>query len=330
MTASEHEHAWADSSLWSSDLGIRALKISLALLAVTAVVQLIVALASRSAALLADTFHNFADAFTTVPLWLALALARRAANRRFTYGYGRAEDLAGVVVLLFILFSAGLAIYEAVGKFLQPGELRFAGWAAIAAVAGAGGNEAAARVKIRAGEKIGSAALIAEGKHSRADTLSSLAAFAGILGTAFGFPLADPLAGLLISFLILRLAWEVGRDVLGRLMDAIEPDTVNDIERIARDTPGAEQVHDIRARWLGHAITIELHVSVDGRLPLVDAHAIGESVRARLLTHVPRVTAVIVHVDPLEAYAGQHHSSAGDHPAHAARMGQDKGTGQME
>lgn len=309
MTATETspEHGWVDSALWSSDLGIRALKVSLALLAATAILQLGVAWVTGSSALLADTFHNFADAFTTLPLWLALALARRAANRRFTYGYGRAEDLAGAVVLLFIVFSAGLAVYESVLKLSDPSPLRYAAWAAVAALAGAAGNEAAARVKIRAGQRIGSASLIAEGKHSRVDTLSSLAAFVGIAGTVAGVPLADPLAGLLISVLILRIAWEVARDVTGRLMDAIEPETVAEIERLAGAVPGVRQVHDVRARWLGHTVTIELHVTVDGDMKLLDAHAIAEKVRLELRHHVPRVQSVIVHVDPAEAYVGEHH-----------------------
>lgn len=301
-----HHHGQIDAGMSSAE-GIRALKISLIGLLATAFFQAGIAIWGGSAGLLADTIHNFADAFTAIPLWIAFALARRAANRRFTYGYGRAEDLAGLVVLLFVIFSAITAAYESYQKFVSPERPTLIEWGIVASVVGMIGNEIVARYKMSVGKKIGSAAMIAEGQHSRIDGLTSLAAGAGLVGVLLGFPLADPIAGFLITFAILGIVWEVGRDILGRLMDAMEPETIDQIEKLAASVEGVEHVHDVKARWMGHKITVELHITVDGHSTVIQGHAIGEEVRHELLEHVPRLTDVIVHVDPVESYPNEHH-----------------------
>ncbi len=313
MASSEaHHHGQADAAMSSAE-GIRALKISLAGLLATAIFQGVIALAGGSAGLLADTIHNFADAFAAVPLWIAFSLARRAANRRFTYGYGRAEDLAGLIVLLFVIFSAAAAGYESYRKLINPERPTLIGWSIVAAVAGMIGNEIVARYKINVGKKIGSASLVAEGHHSRIDSLTSLAAGAGLVGVLLGFPLADPIAGFVITFAILGILLEVGREILSRLMDAMEPETIDEIEKIAASVKGVQEVHDVRARWLGHNITVELHICIDGDKSLVEAHAIGEEVRHELLEHVPRLTEVIVHADPVERFPNEHHPERHHH-----------------
>lgn len=313
-----HQHGQADAAMGSVE-GIRALKISLAGLLATASFQVVIAVAGGSAGLLADAIHNFADAFTAIPLWIAFALARRAANRRFTYGYGRAEDLAGVVVLLFVIFSAITAGYESYRKFLSPEKPTLIEWGIVAAMVGMIGNEIVARYKIKVGKKIGSAILVAEGHHSRIDSLTSLAAGVGLVGVLLGFPLADPIAGFIITFAILGIVWEVGRDIVSRLMDAMEPETVDQIEKIAAGVNGVKHVHEIKARWLGHNVTVELHVTVAGTLTVVQGHAIGERVRVELLKHVAKISDVIVHADPEESFPNEHHSGReayNDHDEH--------------
>jgi cation diffusion facilitator family transporter len=311
-TTQAHHHGQMDAALASAE-GIRALKISLAGLLATAIFQGVIAVAGGSAGLLADTIHNFADAFTAVPLWIAFSLARRAANKRFTYGYGRAEDLAGLVVLLFVVFSAITAGYESYRKFISPERPTLIGWSIVASVVGMIGNEMVARYKIRVGKKIGSASLVAEGHHSRIDSLTSLAAGAGLVGVVLGFPLADPIAGFVITFAILGILVEVGRGILSRLMDAMEPETIDRIEKIAASVKGVQEVHDVRARWLGHNITVELHICIDGDKSLIDAHAICEEVRHELLEHVPRLSDVIVHADPVESFPNEHHPERHHH-----------------
>lgn len=311
----EHHHGQTDAAMGSAE-GIRALKISLAGLLATAIFQGVIALAGGSAGLLADTIHNFADAFTAVPLWVAFALAQRAANKRYTYGYGRAEDLAGLMVLLFVVFSAVTAGYESYRKFVLPEKPTLIEWGIVASVVGMIGNEAVARYKINVGKKIGSASLVAEGHHSRIDSLASLSAGLGLVGVAFGFPLADPIAGFVITVAILGILWEVGRDILSRLMDAMEPETIAQIEKIAAGVEGVKGVHDVKARWLGHNVTVELRVTVDGEVSVVRGHAIGEAVRHEVCEHLPRISEVIVHADPEEAYPNEHHPGREYHHEH--------------
>lgn len=284
----------------SSALGIRALQISLAGLLATAAFQGVIAIAGGSAGLLADTIHNLADAFTTIPLWIAFALARRAATRRFTYGYGRAEDLAGVVVLLFVLLSAASAAYESYDKLLNPAQPKFIEWSLLAAVVGMIGNEAVARYKISVGKKIGSAALVAEGQHARVDSLTSLAAGVGLLGVKAGYPLADPIAGFVITLAILGIVLEVGRGVMSRLMDAVDPSVIDEIEKHARAVEAVRGVHDVKARWVGHSLVATLHIEMDGGLSLEQAHVVCDNVRRELLAHVSRLADVIIHPDPAQ------------------------------
>ena len=308
-----HSHLSARDEVLSTEKGIRALKVSIAGLTLTALFQANIALLGGSAGLLADTIHNLADIFTAFPLWIAFALARREATKRFTYGYGRAEDVAGAVIVLFIVGSAFFSASESYARLVERRVPTLVEWGMVAALVGVVGNEVVAQYKIKVGREIGSAALIADGQHSRTDGLTSLAAFLGLLGVKLDFPIADPIAGLFITVFILAIVWDVGRDIIGRLMDAVDPAIVAQMEQIAGNHPGVSSVNHLRARWLGHKLTMEMAICVDGALPLVEAHAIAEDVRHELLDHIPRLTNVIVHVDPIELQPGEYHPLPSHH-----------------
>ncbi|WP_201392572.1 cation diffusion facilitator family transporter [Ktedonobacter sp. SOSP1-52] len=295
-----HSHAEAsvDTALESSDRGIWALKISLLGLGVTALFQLVIAMLSGSVGLLADTIHNFSDALTAVPLWIAFAFSRRAANRRYTYGYGRLEDLAGVVIVLMIFLSALLAGYESITKFLHPESLHYAWWVMLAAIVGFAGNEGVAIFRIRVGKEIGSAALVADGKHAQADGLTSLAVLIGAAGSLLGFPLVDPAIGLLITLAILFIVKDTALVMWHRLMDAVDPQVIDSLERAARAIPGVLDVPELRARWLGRALEADMHIEVDENLSIRQSHDIAEEVRHALFHTQPRLATVQIHVDP--------------------------------
>jgi cation diffusion facilitator family transporter len=284
--------------LEESKRGIWALKISLLGLGATALFQIVIVFISGSAALLADTIHNFSDALTAIPLWIAFVIGRRQANHRYTYGYGRAEDLAGLFVVLMILLSAIIAIYESVQKLINPVPITNIGWVIAAAIIGFIGNEAVALFRIKIGKEIGSAALVADGQHARVDGLTSLAVLFGAVGVMLGFPQADPLVGLLISGAILLILKDTGTTMYRRMMDAIEPDFVAKIEQEAAKTKGVQKVHSVRGRWIGHKLFAELSVEVDGQLTVREGHDIGEEVRHKLWHKFPRLGDVILHVDP--------------------------------
>jgi cation diffusion facilitator family transporter len=296
-----HSHDAADSvdaALETSAKGLRALVVSLVVLGVTALAQAVVVVLTGSVALLGDTLHNLADALTAIPLAVAFTVGRRPPNRRYTYGYGRAEDLAGIVVVVFIVLSATAAGYTAIRRLADPAEVQYVGAVAAAGVIGFLGNEAVARYRIRVGREIGSAALVADGLHARTDGFTSLAVVGGAAGDALGFERADPIVGLLITVAILFVLRDAARQVYRRLMDAVDESLLDDVEQVLASTPGVLRLGDVRVRWVGHALRAEARVVVDGTLSLVGAHRIAEQAEHRLLHEVPRLTAALVHADP--------------------------------
>lgn len=303
-----------EASLETNRRGIRAVVVSLAALALTAAAQLAVAVATGSVALLTDTVHNFADAATAVPVWMAFTVGRRGANRRYTYGYGRAEDLAGLVVVVAIAGSAVAAGWETVEHLLDPRLPRHLWAVALAGLVGAVGNELVARYRMRVGREIGSAALVADGHHARTDALTSLAVTAGALGVALGLPAADPVAGLVITLVIVRILVGAGRDVLRRLLDAVEPDLVTHVEETAAAVEGVAKVGTVRIRWIGHRLHGELEVLVDADLSVAEGHRIAEATRHALLHEVPRLASALVHADPQPTAGHDPHQAVSHHP----------------
>ncbi len=302
-----HTHGFVDPSIASTSRGLWALKWSFVGLLATAFFQMVIVALSGSVALLADTIHNFADAATAIPLGIAFWLARRAATRRFTYGLGRVEDLAGIAIVATILASALVAAYEAVGRLLHPQPVTMLGAVMVAAVIGFLGNEAVAVFRIRVGRQIGSAALVADGYHARVDGWTSLAVLVGALGVWAGYPIADPVVGLLISAAIVWLGAQAGRTVLMRILDGVDTETVEAVTHAAGHVPEVREVTDVRARWIGHRLHTELSVSVAPELSVADAHAVAKAVRHRLLHDVPHLGSVTVHVDPLGEGGDAHH-----------------------
>ena len=282
-----HSHGVLDPSIATTARGIWAVKWSFVILALTTMLQLIVVAASGSVALLADTIHNFGDAGTAIPLWVAFALARRKPTPTFTYGYGRAEDLAGVIVVLIILVSAVVAGWQAIERLIDPQPIAQLGWVAVAGILGFVGNEAVAVFRIRVGREIQSAALIADGYHARTDGLTSLAVVLGAAGVWLGFPLADPIVGLLITLAILGIVWQSGRAVFTRLLDGVEPGVTEELHHAVAHVPGIAGLTDLKTRWIGHRLHADLAVALPGSPSLADAQAVAGELRRELHSHLP-------------------------------------------
>lgn len=295
-----HAHGLVDPSIATTARGIWALKWSFAGLLVTALLQVLVVWLSGSVALLADTIHNFGDAATAIPLWIAFAFARLRPTRRFPYGYGRVEDLAGVVVVLTILFSAIAAGYEAVQRLLQPQPIGYL-WAVVAAsVVGFLGNEGVAIFRIKVGKEIGSAALVADGYHARVDGWTSLAVLGGAVGVWLGYPLADPIAGLLIMVAILGIVWQSAKAVFERALDGLDPEILDELRHAVVHVPGVREVGEVRARWIGHRLHAEVNIAVEAGLTVAAAHEIAKEVRHQALHHLPHLGNAVIHVDPTD------------------------------
>jgi cation diffusion facilitator family transporter len=302
-------HERVDSVMETSERGIWALKVSLVGLGLTALLQVVIVYFSGSVALFADTIHNFADAATAIPLWIAFSFAKRGTNRRFTYGYGKAEDVAGVIIVLVIFFSACVAAYEAIQRLIRPQPVEHLWWVAAAALIGFIGNEAVAVFRIRVGKEIGSAALVADGQHSRVDGFTSLAVLLGVIGVAIGVPILDPLVGLGITVAILFIVKDAARAVWRRLLDAIEPEIIEAVEHAPLHVPGVVAVQQARARWLGHRVHTDLRIAVDPHLSVREAHEIIGRVETALAEHVPTFGSAQIRAVPASdgALAAQPH-----------------------
>jgi cation diffusion facilitator family transporter len=307
-----HDHDRAvDAALQSSAEGLRALWISLAGLGVTAAAQVAVVALSGSVALLGDALHNSADALTAVPLGIAFLLGRRRPTRRYTYGYGRAEDLSGIVIVAVIVLSSAAAAVIAVQRLLHPHPVTHLAAVAIAATLGFAGNELVARYRIRTGRRIGSAALVADGLHARADGFTSLAVLAGTGGVAIGWTWSDPAVGLLITVAISVVAWQAAREVGRRLMDSVDPALTETAEATLRATPGVLDVGQLRLRWVGRTLRAECEILVDPRCSVILAHDVAVGAEHALIHAIPGLAAGIVHADPLDA--ADHHAPLADH-----------------
>ncbi len=309
-----HTHGLVDPTITTSDQGLRATKWSFVALIVTASLQLVVVILSHSVALLADTIHNFGDAATAIPLGIAFTLARRPPSRRFTYGLGRVEDLAGLAVVLTILTSAIVAGYLGIQRLLHPHDVTNLGAIVVASIIGFVGNEGVAIFRIKVGKEIGSAALIADGYHARTDGWTSLAVLLGALGVHFGYPIADPLIGLVITAAILGIVWESVKAVLSRMLDGVEPDVIDQVRGTAANVRGVVAVTDVRARWIGHQLRAEVNVAVAPDLTVAASHIIAKEVGHQLQHHLKFLGGTVIHVDPsTETGEAQHHSGPHEH-----------------
>jgi cation diffusion facilitator family transporter len=313
----DHEHGTALADTGAA--GVLASKVSLAGLGVTAALQAALVVFTGSVALLSDTIHNLADGLTAIPLWIAFALGRRASSRRFTFGLGRAEDLAGLVILVAIAASAGVAAWESIRRLIEPQTLEHVPWVIGAGVIGAAGNELVAEYRIRVGRRISSEALIADGQHARADALTSLAVVAAGIGAAVDAAWVDPAAGLIVAAMILVLMRHAGTRIFGRLLDAIDPDLVETARDTASVVEGVESVDHIRMRWHGHRMLITMVAAVDPQLTVSDGHHIAQEISHRLIHAFPFGVDALVHIDPAGDTAAHqltaHHATISRDPA---------------
>lgn len=307
----DHDHGYtelaADSALHDNELGIRTVWLAVLALGITTVLQIFIYVASGSVALLADTVHNLGDALNSVPLLVAFYLVRRAATRRYTYGFGRAEDIAGILIVISIAFSAGYILWESFQKLIDPQPLTNLTWLAAAAIIGFVGNELVAVMQIRVGKQIGSDAMIADGQHARVDGLTSLAVLIAVFGSLIGLPILDPIIGIVIGIAIIGITWNAVKSVWYRVMDAVDPAIINRMEHFASEVEGVDQVSTVRARWVGHRLYAEMTIVADDQLSFVETHSIAEKVRKVLHQAIPHLNEISIHVDP-----SYQHQSASD------------------
>jgi cation diffusion facilitator family transporter len=308
-----HPHSHAATGVEASAAGLRVLWVSASVLGATAVLQAAVVAMSGSVALLGDTLHNAIDALSVVPLAVAFIAGRRPPTRRYTYGYGRAEDLAGVVIVLLIAASAAAAAVAAASRLAHPRPVSGLVMVAVAALIGFAGNELVAWYRVRTGRKIGSAALVADGLHARADGFTSLAVLLGVGGAALGWAWADPVIGLVITVAILAVLRQAAREIYRRLMDAVDPALLDQAEQTLRAVPGVLGVGRVRLRWVGHQMRAECEVVVDANASVIEAHQVAVAAEHALVHALPHLTGALVHADPQPGAGADYHAGLAAH-----------------
>ena len=308
-----HSHVGVDSRIVENKEATRVLMISLMVMMLTAIFQAIIVAFSGSVALLADTIHNFGDALTSIPLWFAFLLSRRLPTKRFTYGLNRSEDLAGLIIIMIIAISAIVAGYESIHRMIT-GSMMTNPWAVgIAAIVGFLGNELVAIYRIRMGKRMGSAALVADGHHARIDGLTSLAVLIGVFGAWLGYPIVDPIVGLGITITIIFIVKDSVKTIFSRLLDGMEPKTIDLITASVNDVRGIVGVSEVKARWFGHEIKADISITVKSDLSIKEGHDIAKDVIHRLQHDVEHLGSVHIHIDPEEESGEAFHAHENSH-----------------
>ena len=317
----DHFHGTHDPALLTSEKGILAVKWSMVGLLLTALLQAAVVAVTSSVALLADTIHNVGDAATAIPLWIAFLMVRKKPSKRFSYGYGRVEDLAGIVIVFMMLISGLMVAYESLSRLFEPQEIHYLSAVAVASLVGFAGNELVARLRLRIGKEISSAALIADGYHARTDALSSLGVFLGAGAMWLGYPQADPIVGLAITFVIFKIVWTSGKSLFSRLLDGVDPVVIDEVTHSAQHVAEVLEVTEVRVRWVGHRLLADVNIAVKSDYSVERGHEVARAVRHELLHHLPYLGNATIHVDPATASGEEHHRMANhehdDLPTHS-------------
>ena len=306
----DHQHG----AFPRTDRGIRAIRFAILAEIVLVIVRAIVAFLGGSAAMAADSFHGLSDLVTTVLLGFAYLVAKRSATDRYTYGFHRAEDLVGLLILIFLAISAFLSARTSYGKMVSGSETGYLFLGMVVALITLVGKEAIAHYKIGLGREIESVSLVADGKHDRSDALTSLGVFLGLFGVWLGYPILDPVFGFAITGAIILMTVHLARDIVARLLDTIDPETSGRIMEVATSVEGVRGIHSLRARWAGHKIFCEMHVTVDDELNICDAHRIGVNVVDRIKSQMPSVEQVLVHLGPSQCEIDSHEEGVGGDP----------------
>ncbi len=270
----------------------RAIAFSALGLGITGLIELGIALLSGSVGLLSDALHNLSDVSTSLVVFIGLRVSKRPATDTYPYGWGRAEDIAGLGVALVIWMSAVFAGYISLQKLLNHGTTSHVGYGIAAAAVGILGNQIVARYKLRVGRRIQSATLIADAQHSWLDALSSAGAMIGLIGVAAGLPWADAVAGLIVTAFICHVGFEVTRDLLRHLMDGVEPGVLTTSVAAACQVSGVEHAH-VRGRWMGGTLLIEVDGFVAPGTTVEAGEAIGQDVEAAIHAAVTEARIVL-------------------------------------
>lgn len=263
--------------------------------------NIIVGLMSGSYALVAEGIHTLSDVATSVIAYIGFTIGQRPADNDHHYGHGRAEAISGLVIVLFLTIVGYEIIDTAIDKLLNPSLITTPSiYAALMAVFGIFINLAISNYIINIGKEINSPAIVADGQHQRTDIYSSIAILIGIVVSNMGFPMLDPIIGLIIGLLILKTAFTIGKENIDNIMGRFQDDDlVRKIERIVNKTPDAYEAHNIKIDNYGSYVVVSLHIKVDGNMSIYETHEIVHNIEEKIQNKIPLVKSVSIHTCPL-------------------------------
>ena len=260
----------------------------------------VVGILSGSTALVAEAAHTLSDVITSIITAIGFRIGLKPPDSEHPYGHGRAEPLVGLVIVVFLVFIAYEIISEAYSKLLLMGSLAPPDWtAALMAIIGIAVNITMTRYMMNVGKKINSPAIIADAQHQKVDVFSCAAIVVGVAGSNMGLLILDPLVAVLIAVLVLKIAFDVGKENINNLMGKVpSTDLIVEITKAGTSVKGVKGMHDIKVNYMGPNASVDLHITVDPELSLRNAHKIAHQVEKSVIDRVDIVSIVYVHVCP--------------------------------
>ena len=265
------------------------------------VFNILIGTMSGSYALVAEGIHTLSDVATSIIAYIGFKIGQRPADDKHHYGHGRAEAISGLVIVLFLTIVGYEIIDTAIDKLLDPSLITTPDiYAALMAIFGIFINLAISRYIINIGKEINSPAIVADGEHQKTDIYSSIAILIGVIVSNMGFPILDPIIGLIIGLIILKTAYTIGKENIDNIMGKVPDDRlIRKIEKIVHKTPNAHEAHNIKVDNYGSYSVVSLHVKVDGDMTVNEAHKIVHEIEQNIQNKLPAVKSVSVHTCPL-------------------------------
>ena len=281
--------------------GNKAATVAIVANCILTVFNIAIGIISGSYGLISEGAHTLSDVATSIIAFIGFKIGQKPADNEHPIGHGRAEAISGLIIVVFLVVVSYEIITGAINKILNPSLITIPNTlAALMAVFGIIVNYSISEYIINIGKAIKSPAIVADGKHQKTDIFSSVAVLVGVIVSNMNYPILDPLVGLIIGFLILKTAYEIGKENIDNIMGKVPSEEfIEKIRSAANNTPNVQNAHDIKVDYFGSYATVSLHVEMDGNLSLNETHSKVHEVQNNILKDVPEIKFVTVHACPI-------------------------------
>lgn len=265
------------------------------------VLNITVGILSGSYALVSEGAHTLSDVATSIIAYIGFVIGQKPADEEHPLGHGRAEAISGLIIVIFLAIVAYEIVTGAIDKMIHPELITIPDiYAAIMAALGIIINLRISEYIISIGKQINSPAIVADGKHQKTDIFSSIAVLTGVVVSNMGFPILDPIIGFVIGCLIIKTAYEIGKENIDNIMGKVPSEKlIKEIEKVANESINTNTAHDIKVDYLGAYATVTLHIELDGNMSLNESHKLAHTVQEKIVEEIPIVKSATVHTCPL-------------------------------